>query len=172
MKETVLLLLDHDHLKIKMERAASLGKTPKGTSRAISTCRKIGRIHDVTLGTNGIVSSTKPKKAAVKARSVLSCMQKKAGRERPSNKASIGMVRHVEKLGCVSQDFYLFFTRTPNTVILRKAKDPRAQISNCGILQPLNISSKFGKSEASTSTLFGKEAQRKKPMGTNIRTAW
>ena len=32
MKETVLLLLDHDHLKIKMEWAASLGKTPKGTS--------------------------------------------------------------------------------------------------------------------------------------------
>ena len=32
MKETVLLLLDHDHQEIKMERAASIGKTLKGTS--------------------------------------------------------------------------------------------------------------------------------------------
>ena len=56
------------------------------------------------------------------ARSVLSCMQKKAGRVRPSNKASIGMVRHVEKLRCVSQDFYLFFARKPNTVHPEKGK--------------------------------------------------
>ena len=31
MKETVLLLMDHDHQETKMERA-SIGKTPEGTS--------------------------------------------------------------------------------------------------------------------------------------------
>ena len=119
----------------------------------------------MTVGMLPIVSSTKPKKAAVKARSVLSCMQAKVT-SRTINQEENGHPTKLPSRWCAmlkSWDAFvrIFIDSLPeNRVrsVLRKAQDPRAQIFNCGIHQLLSISLEFGKSMASTSTLFEKEA--------------
>ena len=162
---------------MKIERAASICKTQKGTSP--SGDKEQPPCHKYLKDTCADPSSDywhpqarSQRRPQLRREVFFSCIQARVN-IRTRNQEENGHPTKLPSRWCAmlkNWDAHLriFIDSLPENQlrsVLRKAQDPRAQLSNCGILQLLDISSKFGKSMASTSTLFERGSAVREALG-------